>query len=67
MATMIKIGISEDAKSFVEQTASRLHTSEADVVRKALEAYRFLQNVAEEDGAIVIQRKDGKHERLVRF
>lgn len=63
----IKIGITDDAKSFVQQVAKQQHTSEADVVRKALEAYRFLEEVASADGEIVLQRKDGKLERLVRF
>lgn len=63
----IKIGITDDAKNFVQVTAERQHTSEADIVRKALEAYRFLEDVAENDGEIVLQRKGGKLERLVRF
>jgi pimeloyl-CoA synthetase len=63
----IKIGISDDAKTFVEKTAIRQGTSEAEVVRSALEAYRFLEDVAETDGAVILERKDGKRERLVRF
>lgn len=66
MATL-KIGIAEDAKTFVEQQADKTGTSEAEVVRKALEAYRFLEQVREEDGAIIVKRKDGQQQQLVRF
>jgi hypothetical protein len=63
----IKIGITDDAKSFVEATARRQGASEADVVRRALEAYRYIEDVAAKDGEIVIKRKNGTLERLVRF
>ena len=66
MATL-KIGINDDAKGFVEEKAAREHTSEADIVRRALEAYRFLDDVKNEDGQILLQRKDGRIERLMRL
>jgi hypothetical protein len=64
---MLKIGISDEAKGFVEEKAAREKTSEADIVRRALEAYRFLNEVKTEDGQILLQRKDGRTERLVRL
>jgi hypothetical protein len=67
MATKLKIGIGDDAKAFVEATAAKQGASEADVVRKALEAYRLLENVVEKDGEVVLRRADGTLERLVRF
>jgi hypothetical protein len=67
MSATLKIGIGDDAKAFVEQTAAKQGTSEAEVVRKALEAYRLLETVTEQDGHILLQRADGTLERLVRF
>lgn len=67
MSAKLKIGISDDAKAFVEKTASRQRTSEAEIVRKALAAYRFLEEVALKDGQVMLQRADGHLERLVSF
>lgn len=66
MATL-KIGINDDAKTFVQVQASEKGTSEADVVRRALEAYRFLETVQTDDGEVVLRRSNGELERLVRF
>jgi len=63
----LKIGINADAKNFVEQKAVTLGTSEAEVVRRALEAYRFLDDVKEKDGQVLLQRIDGQLERLARL
>ena len=63
----LKIGITDEAKTFVEDTAARDQTSEAAVVRKALEAYRFLDGIRQTDGEILLKRKDGHIERLVSF
>jgi len=63
----IKVGIADDAKSFVQATAAQDQISEADVVRKALEAYRFLRSVEQTDGEVLLKRKNGSTERLVRF
>jgi hypothetical protein len=67
MSAKLKIGISDDAKAFVENTAIRQGSSEAEVVRKALAAYRFLEEVAAKDGQVVLHRADGHLERLVSF
>ena len=66
MATL-KIGINDDAKLFVQKQAASHKTSEADVVRRALEAYRFLDEVKTRDGEVVLRRSNGELERLVRF
>ena len=67
MAATLKIGINDDAKAFVQTQAVTNHTSEADVVRRALEAYRFLETVKKNDGEVVLRRSNGELERLVRF
>lgn len=67
MDKTLKIGINADAKNFVEQKAVTLGTSEAEVVRRALEAYRFLDDVKEKDGQVLLQRIDGQLERLARL
>jgi hypothetical protein len=66
MATL-NIRINDDAKSFVERKANEDQTSEADIVRRALEAYRFLEEVKKDDGEVILKRKDGHFERLVRL
>lgn len=66
MATL-KIGIREEAKSFVEDAARERGSSEADVVRRALEAYRYLETLQATDGEVIVKRRDGTFERLVRF
>jgi hypothetical protein len=53
-------------EKFGRKTA-REQTSEADIVRRALEAYRFLDEVKTEGGQILLQRKDGRIERLMRL
>lgn len=63
----LKVGINADAKKFVETKAQQLQASEAEIVRRALEAYRFLDEVKEKDGEIVLRRMDGHLERLVRI
>jgi hypothetical protein len=63
----LKVGINADAKQFVETKAQRLQESEAEIVRRALELYRFMDGVKEADGEIVLRRKDGDLERLVRI
>jgi hypothetical protein len=47
---------------FVEEKARVNQTSEADIVLRALEAYRFLDDVKTTDGEILLQRKDGRVE-----
>lgn len=66
MATL-KFGINADAKKFVENKARQQDISEAEIVRRALEAYRFLDEVQQRDGEIVLRRQDGHLERLVRI
>ncbi len=63
----IKIGISDDAKVFVQETADQKHTSEAEIVRRALAAYRFLERISKEDGQVILKRSSGELERLVSF
>jgi hypothetical protein len=55
---------SNEAKAFVDAIAEKKQISAPDVVRKALSAYRYLQEVRERDGAITIHRADGDLERL---
>lgn len=66
MAKLI-IGINNDAKTFVQSQAVIHGISEANVVLRALEAYRFLENVKISDGEVVFRRSNGDLERLVRF
>lgn len=63
----LKIGITDEAKTFVENMAARDQTSEAAVVRRALEALKLLDEIKTKDGEILLQRKDGRVERLVKF
>jgi hypothetical protein len=67
MKARLKIGISDDAKAFVESTASKKAVSEAEIVRRALAVYRFLEEVAAKDGEVMLRRADGQLERLVSF
>jgi hypothetical protein len=67
MATSLKIGINADAKAFVEKRAHDQGVSEAEVVRRALEAYRLLGTVEQEDGGVVLRRSNGELERLIRL
>jgi hypothetical protein len=53
---ILKIGISDDAEAFVE--------SEAEIVSRALAAYRFLEYIAQEDGQVILKRNNGGSERL---
>jgi len=63
----LKIGITDDAKAFVENMAARDRTSEAAIVRRGLEALKLLDDIKTKDGEILLQRKDGRIERLVKF
>ncbi len=63
----LKFRIDADAERFVKAIAERRSASAAEIVQRALEAYRFLHEVKDEDGEIVLRRKDGRFERLVRL
>lgn len=67
MAASLRIDINGDAKAFVRTQAVANHISEADVVRRALEAYSFLETIKKNDGEVVLRRSNGELERLVRF
>jgi hypothetical protein len=67
MKARLKISISGDAKAFVENMASKEAVSEAEIFRRALAAYRFLEEVAAKDGEVMLRRADGQLERLVSF
>jgi hypothetical protein len=67
MKVRFKICISDDAKAFVESVASKRGVSEAEILRRALAAYRFLEEVAAKDGEVMLRRADGQLERLVSF
>ncbi len=61
----IKVAIDDSAKDFVRKTAERKNTTEVDIIRRALSAYRFLQNVEEQDGEVLVRRKDGELQIVV--
>jgi hypothetical protein len=67
MKAKLKISISEDAKAFVESLASKKAVPEAEIFRRALDAYRFLEEVAAKDGEVMLRRANGQIERLVSF
>jgi hypothetical protein len=66
MSTLI-VRIMGEAHAYVDSVARRKGLTEVDVVQRALEAYRVLLDVLEQDGRIVLHRKDGQLERLVRI
>jgi hypothetical protein len=61
----IKVAIDDSAKDFVRKTAERKNATEIDIIRRALSAYRFLQNVEDQDGEILVRRKDGELQTVV--
>ncbi len=61
----IRVAIDDSAKDFVRKTAAKKGTTEVDVIRKALSAYRFLQNVEDQDGEVLVRRKDGELQTVV--
>lgn len=66
MARLV-IKINNDAKTFVQLQAVIHGISEADVVLRALEAYRFIESVKILDGDVVFRRSNGDLERLIHF
>jgi 5S rRNA maturation endonuclease (ribonuclease M5) len=65
LAKQLKVSINDEAHAFVEETAMKDSVSEPDIVRKALQAYRYLREVRSADGEIVLRRADGAFERLM--
>ncbi len=54
-------------KEYIAETAEKERTSEAEVLRRSVEAFRVLNEIRHSDGELVFRRKDGTLERLVRF
>jgi hypothetical protein len=60
-----KIAIDDSANDVVRKTAARKKTTEVDIIRRALSAYRFLQNVEDLDGEVHVRRKDRELQTVV--
>jgi hypothetical protein len=66
VAKPLKVTINDEAKSFVDEAATQDQVSPPEIVRKALDAYRYLREVQKADGKLVLQRSDGTLERIIR-
>jgi hypothetical protein len=53
------IVIGSDAADYVARSAEARGIRTVDVVRKALEAYRYLERVSDRDGRVAVQRASG--------
>jgi hypothetical protein len=60
----IRIVIAEDAADYVARSAKVRGIRKTDVIRKALEAYRYLEDVNDRDGQIAFRRATGRVEIL---
>jgi hypothetical protein len=60
----IRIVIDSDAADYVARSAKARGIRETDVIRKALEAYRYLERVSARDGRVAVQRASGHIEIL---
>jgi hypothetical protein len=60
----IRIVIAEDAADYVARSAKARGIRKIDVIRKALEAYRYLERVSDRDGRVAVQRASGHVEIL---
>jgi hypothetical protein len=60
----IRIVIAEDAADYVARSAKARGIRKIDVIRKALEAYRYLEDVNDRDGQIAFRRATGRVEIL---
>lgn len=60
----LRISIRDDAKDFVDDIASEDGITGPDVVRKALQAYRYLRRVKTQDGEVILRRADNSYERF---
>jgi hypothetical protein len=65
--SVIRIVISDDGALFVNRIARKRGISEPTVIRKALEAYRFLCDLQDQGGSLHVQRASGEIERFVGF
>jgi hypothetical protein len=65
MPSTLKVALSGDIKAFIDEVGEKQNLSGPDVVRKALAAYRYLENVREKDGMVTLKRADGDLEKLV--
>jgi hypothetical protein len=64
---VIRIVISDDAALFVNRIARKRGISEPTVIRKALEAYRFLCDLQDQGGVVYVQQDSGEFRRLAKF
>jgi hypothetical protein len=65
MSSTLKVALSGDTKDFVDAIGEKHNLSGPDVIRKALSAYRYLEEVRERDGSVTLKRADGELEKLV--
>ena len=63
----LKFAINGDMKKYVAETAEEQHTSEVEIIRRSVEAFRVLDKIRRDDGEVVLKRKDGTLVQLVRF
>jgi hypothetical protein len=62
--TTIRIVIAEDAADYVARSAKVRGIRKTDVIRKALEAYRYLEDINNRDGQVAFRRATGRVEIL---
>jgi hypothetical protein len=60
----IRIVIAKDAADYVSRSAKARGIRKIDVIRKALEAYRYLERVSDRDGRVAVRCASGHVEIL---
>ncbi len=61
------VAFSPEADAIITDLADKQNTTKADIVRKAVSAYKWLDDNERAGSKVLVETKDGKTKELTRF